>query len=229
VPGAIRQGWSVEMEVRTPNRNTEASSSGCETRPTKAAMQVGSDAWRRACRGEGRSGTATGSAMRRRANAWTVRSDGDSLRLVVDPSRQRSPFSSAYFNDVGTTRVYDAWLGLTARVNARQQRQCASATSSRCGSTLDIPGTPSKRGSSLCERSIGCDLRTRATPRPDRACATAPPAHRSADAAARSAAPAAPATSAWKWVLSQSVESFGSMLNLNCHAHALVPDGVFAC
>jgi len=37
-------------------------------------MQVGSDAWRRACRGEGRSGTATGSAMRRRANAWAVRS-----------------------------------------------------------------------------------------------------------------------------------------------------------
>jgi hypothetical protein len=32
----------------------------------------------------------------------------------------------------------------------------------------------------------------------------------------------------WKCTLPQSVERFGSLLNLNCHAHALLPDGVFA-
>jgi len=58
--------------MRRSNGNTEASSSGCDPRPIKAAMQVGSDAWRRACRGEGRSGTATGSAMRRCANVRAV-------------------------------------------------------------------------------------------------------------------------------------------------------------
>jgi len=65
--------------MRRSNGNTEASSGGCESRPTKAAMQVGSDAWRRACRGVCRSGTATGSAMRRCAS---VRAVGSKPRKV---------------------------------------------------------------------------------------------------------------------------------------------------